>query len=1030
MKRNQVMYLLLAGIMGAGSISTSAITATSTVYAAENTDSEVENTDAEAETDAEDAAETTITFPEYYPDEALAAESKDVISEKIDAVLKALTQEEKFSFLGGNGTGMQGNAGSLPGVPRLGIPESKMYDGPAGVLSLYDTTNPPIEQMLASTWDTDLAYDYGKIHASENKAIGGNMQLGIQIDITRNPYFGRAKDQMGEDPYLLSDLAVAEAQGINDQNVVAVLKHFAAFAQDANPSTNTNVEISEQALHELYLPAFEAAIKEGGATGVMSSYNMVNGTFASSNEYLQLDVLRNMWNFKGFTITDWGGNDGFTLNKGTDMEMPNVNSNSQQNAEAKIADGEITQETIDEAVSHVLYAYGQAGYLGLVELDEQGNVKEQKGRTEPIKLAENKEKLAEVREENSLIARKVAEEGAVLLKNENEALPLKAEEDKTVAVIGLNGMNLISGVGGERSYGTISKMTSPYEALAERLGEDKVDGQVAIDIVGEAIPADYLYLDAEGTDKGVKRTYGIAGNEGSAADQQGQMKRFGSQEATPMEGHEIGEDTGIVDETIDFTTGTIDGKPNKTYKAEGADEGTSTAFTKESGAVYTWTTYIEAPEDGEYSLMLEGIGGSVAANIELSEEETASLGIANINQGTQWPSDSYINTETGMSITSHTASLEAGKRYKVTVTAAASLEEKDLQVRLAWITPSQKTANYENALSAAENNDTVVVFAYHKGESVADTLEESTCALDAEQEQLILDVAEKAHAKGNKVVVVLNNDTAVTMGRWLDKVDSVLEMYFPGQEGGVATAELLTGEKNPGGKLAYAIPKEDTDTMVTCSQEAFDKQNIEEPGAPYSDETYEKEVKMGRYASVEEAKEAMGETRTNHTADYSEGILTGYRWYDANDVEPQFDFGYGLSYTTFSYSDILVENNALEGETAGFDVTFTVTNTGDVTGTEIAQVYLGAAEVPEDIQMAEYQLCAYEKLKDMEPGESRTVTLHVNERSLSYWNTNGELQEKEDGSSDKWTLAEGKRMLYVGTSSDNLTLENEIEVGM
>ncbi|MDO4274753.1 MAG: glycoside hydrolase family 3 N-terminal domain-containing protein [Eubacteriales bacterium] len=1026
MKRKQVMYLLLAGMMGAGSVSagTSALNSTNLVYAAES-----EETQEETEQNTSDTIDNEVVFPEYYPDDALTIDSEDIISQKISAVLNALTQEEKFSFLGGNGTGDQGNAGSLPGVPRLGIPESKMYDGPAGVLSLYDTTNPPIEQMLASTWDTDLAYDYGKIHGSENKAIGGNMQLGSQIDITRNPYFGRAKDQMGEDPYLLSDLAASETKGIQDQNVMTVLKHFAAFAQDANPSTNTNVNISEQALHEIYLPAFEAAVK-AGATGVMSSYNMINGAFASSNEYLQLDVLRDMWNFKGFTITDWGGNDGFTLNKGTDIEMPNVNSNSQEAAEGKIEAGEITQETIDEAVCHVLYAYAKTGYLGLVELDENGNVKEEKGRTEPIKLAADTEKLAEVREENSLIARQVAEEGAVLLKNENEALPLNTDDDKTVAVIGLNGMNLISGVGGERSYGTISKMTSPYEELASRLGEDKVEGQVAMDIVGEAIPADVLYLDAEGSDKGVKRTYGIAGNEGSASDQQGQMKMSGNQEATPMGDHEIGEDTGIIDSTIDFTTGTIDGKPNKTYKADGADEGTATAFTKESGAVYTWTTYLEAPEDGEYSLILEGIGGTAAANIELAEDNTASLGIANINQGTQWPADSYINTETGMSIVSHNAGLEAGKRYKITVTAAATLEEKDLQVRLAWITPSQKTANYENALKAAENNDTVVVFAYNKGESIAETLEETTCALDAEQEKLILDAAEAAHANGNKVVVVLNNDTAVTMGNWIDKVDGVLEMYFPGQEGGAATAELLTGEINPSGKLAYAIPKEDTDTMVTCSQEAFDSQDIEEPGAPYAEETYEKEVKMGRYASVEEAKEAMGETRTNHTADYSEGIYTGYRWYDENGIDPLYDFGYGLSYTTFSYSDITVEENAAEGESAGYDVTFTVTNTGDTAGSETAQIYLGEAEVPEDIQMAKYQLCGYEKIKNLEPGESRTVTVHVNERSLSYWDTDAELQEEEDGTSGKWTLATGKRTIYVGSSSDNLLLENEIEVGM
>ena len=297
-----------------------------------------------------------------------------------------------------------------------------------------------------------------------------------------------------------------------------------------------------------------------------------------------------------------------------------------------------------------------------------------------------------------------------------------------------------------------------------------------------------------------------------------------------------------------------------------------------------------------------------------------------------------------MDIVSKEAELEAGKRYKVTVTAQAELDEKDLQIRLAWITPSQKAENYDNALKAAENNDTVVVFAYKQNGSPEDTVEESTLALDAEQEQMILDVAERAHENGNKVVVVLNNDTAVTMENWIDQVDGLLEMYFPGQEGGVATAELLTGAVNPSGKLAYAIPKKDTDTMVTISQEALDAQDQETEGAAYTDEDYEKEIKMGRYSSIEEAKEGMGENRTNHTADYSEGIYTGYRWYDENDIEPQYDFGYGLSYTTFEYSDLTVEESTEGSDTVGYDVTFTVTNTGDTAGTETAQVYLGEAE--------------------------------------------------------------------------------------
>ena len=964
-----------------------------------------------------------ITFPEYYPEEALIIDEEEVMQAKIDALLAAMTQEEKFSFLGGHGTGLQGNAGFLPGVARLGVPETKMYDGPAGVLSLYDTTNPPIEQMLAATWDEELAYDYGKIHGSENKAIGGNMQLGDQIDITRNPYFGRAKDQMGEDPYLLSNLAAAETKGIQDQNVIAVLKHFAAFAQDANPSTNTNVVVSEQALHELYLPAFESAVK-AGATGIMSSYNMINGTFASANSYLQVDVLRNLWGYDGFTITDWGGNDGFTLNKGTDIEMPNISGNSQEAAEEKIAAGEITQEDVDTAVRRVLTAYGRTGYLGLVTLDEEGNCLEEEGRTESIKLPENKEMLEEVREENSLIARQVAKEGAVLLKNE-EALPIA--EGESAAVIGLNGTYLISGIGGERSYGTIAKMVSPADALKEILGEDKVDAQVAMDIVGEAVPAEYLYTSAEGEDHGVVRTYGIAGDEGTSADVQGQMWMFGRQVAKAMGEHEIGEDTGIVDETIFFTTGTVDGKPNKTWKNENADEGTANAFPVETGACYTWTTYLQAPEDGTYVLSMEGIGGSISAKLEVGEE-TVSFGLANINQGTQWPADSNICTPTGMDIVSKEIELSAGERYKLSVTADASLAEKDLQLCFAMITPSQRAASYEAALQAAAQEDISLVFVSKHNNSPAVAVEESSLALDGASEKLILDVAEAAHSAGHKVVVVLNNDTAVTMGNWIESVDAVLEMYFPGQEGSIATAEVLTGIKNPSGKLAYAIPKEDTDTMVTCSQDALDRQDVPEEGDPIAESKYNQEVMMGRFSSVEEAKAALGENRTNHSAYYDEGIFTGYRWYDALEVEPLYDFGYGLSYTTFTYSDLSVEEAVAEGEQAGFDVTFTVTNTGSVAGTEIAQVYLGEGEVPEGVQMAKLQLAGYEKVKDLAPGESRIVTVHVGERSLSYWNTDSEGISNERGGIDKWTLCTGSRMLYVGEASNSLLLEAEVTI--
>ncbi len=987
---------------------------------------------------AQEQSDEKVVFPDVYTEDLVQPEEDDeVVNAKVEALIKTMTTEEKYTFLGGNGTGdSEGNAGYLKGVPRLGVPMIKMYDGPAGLLYTQDTTNPPQEQMLAATWDEEMAKIYGETVGNENQAIGGSFMLSAQLDIQRIPQFQRTKDQMGEDPYLLSSLADDLVSGMQENGGIAVLKHFAAFAQNASPAAKTNVEVSEQALHEVYLPGFESAIKDGGALGVMSSYNALHGTLASASTELQQDILRDMWGYEYFTITDWGGNDGYTLNKGTDIEMPSLSNNSQAKTQEKVENGEMTQEEadqlVDQSVRRILKAYGKGGYLTLVQVDENGYAKEEKGRTELIRAGKNTGTLEELYEESNAAVEKVAEEGGVLLKNENETLPLNTDGDNTVAVIGLNGMNLIPGIGGERSYGAISAMTSPYEALCDLVGEEKVEGEVYKDTIGTIIPEENLYTTADGEEHGAVRTYGTGQSAETGGDYQGQFVSNSVPE-TAMEGHEIGEYC-TTDATIDFNTGTVDGEPNKTYV--NSEDGTAFDYTQ--NPAYTWTTYVEADEDGEYSIILQSIGAKAAMGIfEIQEDGTetqiGSGSGASVNQGTQWYSG-VIPSETGENLSTATVTLEKGKRYKIGVAAenAGEVDGKDMQVGLAWITPSQKQANVDNAIQAAKDNDTVVVFAYAQVSDPKDTREETTLKLPAEQQQMILDVANAAHSAGNKVVVVLNNDSAVVMEDWIDEADAILEMYYPGQRGGVATAKLLTGEVNPSGKLAYTIPKKDTDTIITYSD--YNWSRYEQEDEKEEEEGGDSEGPGGFPGGGPGGPGGgpggfPGFASKDTTTYFDEGINTGYKWYDENDIEPQFDFGYGLSYTTFEYSDMKVEESLNEGEEAGYDVTFTVTNTGDVAGSEVAQVYLGEANVPEGIQTSEYALAGYEKVKDIQPGESREVTIHVSERSLSYWNSNqDELNVNEDGTKDKWTVAEGARTIYVGASSDNLLMQEEVKV--
>lgn len=962
--------------------------------------------------------EDGITFPDVYSRDLVVPEDDEtVVSEKVEALIRTMTREEKFKFMGSNGTGSEGNAGALEGWARLGVPKIKMYDGPAGLLYTEDTTNPPIEQMLAATWSEEMAELYGQVYSKENQAMGGSMMLSAQLDIQRQPQFQRTKDQMGEDSTLLAALADDLVEGMTSEGGIAVLKHYGAFAQNANPGSNTNVEVSEQALMENYLTGFESAVRTEAAMGVMSSYNKYNGTWASASDYLQTEVLETLWGYNQFTITDWGGNHEFTLDKGTDIEMPNLSNNSMSSIDKMIEEGTLTRaeadELVDNALRSILTAYGKGGYLTLVEVDENGYAKEEAGRSAEIQTGDDVEYLESLHESSDAVVQQVAEEGGVLLKNQNETLPLNTEDDNTVAVIGLNGMHLIPGIGGERSYGTIASMTSPYEALVDLLGKDKVTGAVYDDPIGEVIPAENLYTSQDGEEHGAIRTYGTRASAESGSSYQGQFHGNSVPEKA-MEGHEIGEYC-TTDEQIDFNTG------HKDY----TNSENGTAFAASDNPAYTWDTWVEADETGDYEIIFGSMGAKAAFTIyevqgDGTEKSIGSGSGATMSQGTQYYSGSVCSAS-GQNLSTATVHLEAGTRYHVEIKSenVQEITYKDMQVTLSWVTPSMKEADLEEARMAAAENDTVVIFAYTQVSDPGNSREETTLKMSDEQQNMILEMAAIAKENGNKVAVVLNNDSAVVMEDWIDDVDAILEMYYPGQKGGEATANLLTGEVNPSGKLAFSIPKKDTDTIITISDEAWDRFEKENDGP-------EEDTNTDLGGGMPFPGFGGGKGSTTY---FDEGINTGWKWFEENNIDPQFEFGFGLSYTKFEYSDLEITRANSEGEKAGYDVTFTITNTGDVAGSETAQIYLGAFDAPEGIQTSKHTLAAFQKVKDIQPGESREVTIHVGERALSYWNSNqDDYNVNEDGTMDKWTVAEGERTIHVAASSKDYRLESVIDV--
>ncbi len=975
----------------------------------------------------------SIRYPKYVEPDQLHRESDEVLSKKVHALLAAMTPEEKLELCHGhsNPDGMQvANAGYNPGIPRLGVPEIRMYDGPAGVTSIYETTGLPVQEMLAATWDPTLAYQYGKVEGSENVAISGNTQLGSQFDVVRVPQFNRNKDMLGEDPFLTASMAVPETKGIQDAGAVATLKHFGVASIGTDMQNAANQLVDEQTLHEIVFPPFEAAAKEGRAGSFMCCYNKFNGAYASANEYAQKTVLRDMWNYKGYMMSDWGANHALTTGKGMDMEMPQGAYNSSQRIQKGIEKGRLTWDDVDAAAAHVLYGFGMAGYLSLVQLDDRGSVLSEAHRTEPIRMRDRytESVKAGLLQDNAKTCLDIARKGAVLLKNENHALPLTAADytgNHSVAMIGLGAVHLLSGSGQERSYGRISRMKAPAAEVKRLAGADaNIQPQVGIDFFGSTIPAGCFYQDAAMTKPGLIRSWGVdssneqippflaaimATNQNDKPAAMGgggvEFKGVASADADDIDapipftptwennltrdvpGHETGSFC-CIDEIIDFTVGTSDGGINQNYK----NAGDGTAFPMGSG--YTWDGYLTVPASGEYTLLLEAIGGNTLFKLELDGKEIT-VGSTELREGAQWPWGSLVCTPEGMEVHGGTVQLEAGRAYPIHLCIHATIAQKDLQVRLAWITPEQRTCDYQAALDAARCAKKVVFFLCEDysfqpiGTPSAFTMS-GLPSLAVPQDQLTL--LKKLHSvmqPDAQLIVVHNNGQLYALGEVDSMADALLNVFTPGQEGGQAIAELLLGLVNPSGKMALTIPALECDTLVTDTPEH----------------------RKTRY----EGYEKDGQT----VIDFDEGIFCGYRWYDKEQVTPLYAFGHGLSYTKFRYSDLTVN---------GQTVSFTVTNTGDITGTEIAQVYLGKASVPSHIQSAQKQLCGFARIEQLSPGESRRVSVSIPDRSLCYWDPQADLISRPDGTKDKWIRATGTRSIYVGPSSAVLPLCSEITV--
>src|SRR3954451_19530342 len=378
------------------------------------------------------------------------------------ALVKQMTLDEKIQLVHGTGfVRNAGYAGHVAGIPRLGIPDLFLADGPNGVGNgATGVTAFPAAINASATWDRSLEQRYGAALGQEQAGKGNNVALAPTINILRVPEWGRSFETFSEDPFLTAAMATAEITGIQRRGVIADAKHFAANNQETDRAFN-DMEVRERVLREIYLPGFEAAVTRAGVLSAMCAYNRVNGAYACEKKALMTKILDKQWGFRGLVMSDWAAThtSAMSANAGLDLEMPygpmpDYPQFFGNPLQADVQAARVPTARVNDMVTRVLTAMIAAGLLNHPPTGDQSKV---------VTTTANQQ-----------LARGLSEQGTVLLKNRGRVLPLNRRKVSSLAVIGATAHNAPIYTGGGSASVIPSVTTTPLDGIKARAGSIKV----------------------------------------------------------------------------------------------------------------------------------------------------------------------------------------------------------------------------------------------------------------------------------------------------------------------------------------------------------------------------------------------------------------------------------------------------------------------------------------------------------------------------------------------------------------------------